>query len=120
LLGFVSRKLENKAAEIEVPDGFFKQLPGLALVPSGIVFSFEQIGIAFRHKSLVSPEFFQDTACLNHFLKAAEQRFLRLSRMQNYISRHVKPSFPSAGAIELKVTWDIGRGRLKWNFPRGK
>jgi hypothetical protein len=95
LLGFVSCKLENKAVELEVPDSsrFFKQLPGLALVPSGIIFSFEQIGIAFRHKSLVSPEFFQDTACLNHFLEAAEQRFLRFSRMQNYISRHVKPSF---------------------------
>jgi hypothetical protein len=45
----------------------------LTLVPSGVIFSFKQIGIPFRHKTLVSPEFFEDTAGLNHFLEAAEQ-----------------------------------------------
>jgi hypothetical protein len=74
LLGFVSYSLESTTVEIKVHagSGRFKQLTGLTLVPSSIIFSFEQIGITFRHKSLVRSEFFQDTACLNHFLEAAE------------------------------------------------
>jgi hypothetical protein len=51
----------------------FKWLATLTLVPSGIILGFEQVGIAFRHEALVSSEILQDTTCLNHFLKTAEQ-----------------------------------------------
>jgi hypothetical protein len=59
------------------------------------IFGFDQVGVTFRHKTLMGSELPQYAAHLDHFLKAAEQRFLRLSCMQSYIKRHIEPSFRS-------------------------
>ena len=61
----------------------------------GVIFSFDQVGVTFRHETLMGSELPQYAAHLDHFLKAAEQRFLRLSCMQSYIKRHIEPSFRS-------------------------
>ena len=57
------------------------------------IFSFDQVGVTFRYETLVGSELPQYAAHLDHFLKATEQRFLRLSCMQSYLKRHIEPSF---------------------------
>jgi len=53
--------------------GWFLTAAVLTFVPSGIIFGFEQIGIAFRHEALMNLEFFENTAGLNYFLETAEK-----------------------------------------------
>ena len=54
-------------------NGRFLAAAVLALVPSGVIFRFQQIGIAFRHEPLMNLEFFENTAGLNYFLETAEK-----------------------------------------------
>ena len=70
------------------------------------VFSFDKVGVTFRHETLIGSELPQYAAHLYHFLKAAEQRFLRLSCMQSYLKRHIEPSlsFLSANINKAKGT----------------
>jgi hypothetical protein len=49
------------------------ELSLLAAVASGGIFGFGQIYIAFSHEALVSSKIFQNSACLNHFLEAADE-----------------------------------------------
>jgi hypothetical protein len=54
-------------------NGRFLTAAVLPFVPSGIIFSFEQIGITFRQEALVNLEIFQNAAGLNYFLETAEK-----------------------------------------------
>jgi hypothetical protein len=97
LLQFITCSFHGKVTNVDIhvfsvsPD--IKQLSMLLSFSFCGIFSFEQVGVTFRHETLMGSELPQYAARLDHFLKAAEQRFLRLSCMQSYLKRHIEPSF---------------------------